>query len=115
MKPATERPPSLPRAGAPIFRATVHGLAFANRSRLLTKVRAREELLLIPDPPDSSRQLVWVHLREGDPVGHLPVEIGCWLAPWMRGGGSARATVLKVGDESVPSWKRLLVEVTCAG
>jgi len=69
-------------------------------------------LLLIPDPPGAVED-VWVHLTEGDPIGHLPREIAMWLAPWMRRGGSARAHVVKVGDETVPSWKRLLVEVTC--
>ncbi len=97
-----------------MFRATVHGLAFDDRSRHLACVRPREELLLIPDPPGGEPDDVWVHIPAGDPVGHLPREIGAWLAPWMRRGGSARARVLRVGDETVPSWKRLLVEVTCA-
>lgn len=98
---------------APVFRATVHGLAFDDRARHLSRVSPRAELLLIPDPPGGSPDDVWVHMPEGDPVGHLPREIGVWLAPWMRRGGSARARVLKVGDATVPSWKRLLVEVTC--
>ncbi|MDH3733624.1 MAG: hypothetical protein OEU54_08820, partial [Gemmatimonadota bacterium] len=72
-----------------------------------------QELLLIPDPPGDVED-VWVHIEAGDPLGHLPREIASWLAPWMRHGGLARARVLKVGDETVPSWKRLLVEVTCA-
>lgn len=96
-----------------MFRATVHGLAFADRARHLSAVRPRQALLLIPDPPGTAED-VWVHLEAGDPLGHLPREIGRWLAPWMRRGGSASARVLKVGDESVPSWKRLIVEVTCA-
>lgn len=103
---------SLSPPAAPLFRATVHGLAFANRSRHLSRVEPGGELLVIPDPPGGLDQ-VWVHLQAGDPIGHLPNEIGRWLAPWMRGGGRARARVLKVGDETVPSWKRLLVEVTC--
>lgn len=102
---------SLPPPAAPLFRATVHGLAFADRSRHLEGVRADEELLLLPDPPGSDQ--VWVHLETGDPVGHLPAEIARWLAPWMRGGGRVRARVLRVGDETVPSWKRLLLEVRC--
>lgn len=106
---------SIPARGAPVFRTTVHGLAFENRSRHLDAVRPREELLLIPDPPGGEPDDVWVHVPAGDPVGHLPREIGAWLAPWMRRGGSARVQVLKVGAESVPSWKRLLVEVRCGG
>lgn len=103
----------IPATGAPVFRATVHGLAFEGRARHLDGVTPREELLLIPDPPGSRCDDVWVHLAAGDPLGHLPPEIGSWLAPWMRRGGAARARVLKVGDDTVPSWKRLLVEVVC--
>ncbi len=103
-----------PSSGAPVFRATVHGLPFANRVRHLREVQPRQELLLIPDPPGADVDDVWVHLTAGDPLGHLPREIGHWLAPWMRRGGSAQARVLRVGNADVPSWKRLLVEVTCA-
>jgi hypothetical protein len=95
------------------FRATVHGLAFADRSRHLSNLAGGDRLLLLPDPPGAHPEQVWVHLREGDPLGHLPDEIGGWLAPWMRGGGPAHARVVRVGDGSVPSWKRLLVEVVC--
>ncbi|MFQ5680122.1 MAG: hypothetical protein ACE5HP_11770 [Gemmatimonadota bacterium] len=101
-------PPAAPR-----FRATVHGLAFADRARHLRRLEPGGELVMIPDPPGGALEQVWLHLRSGDPVGHLPNEIGSWLAPWMRGGGRTRARVVKVGDASVPSWKRLLVEVTC--
>jgi hypothetical protein len=103
--------PSQPAAS--VFRATVHGLAFAGRSRHLSRVDGGDRLLLIPDPPGAGPEQVWVHLGEGDPLGHLPDEIGCWLAPWMRNGGLAQARAVRVGDESVPTWKRLLVEVVC--
>lgn len=106
---------SLPPPAAPVFRATIHGLPFAGRARHLGELEPGGELVMIPDPPGGPVEQVWVHLKSGDPVGHLPHEIGSWLAPWMRGGGRARARVLRVGDESVPSWKRLLVEVTCLG
>lgn len=109
---ATGRP-SIPTNGAPVFRATVHGLAFANRSQHLGELDPGDRLLLIPDPPVGSAAQVWVHLPGGDPLGHLPDEIAGWLAPWMRRGGRARARTLRVGDRSVPSWKRLLLEVTC--
>ncbi|MCG8467194.1 MAG: hypothetical protein MJB57_03160, partial [Gemmatimonadetes bacterium] len=65
------------------------------------------------DPPGGDPRDVWVHIAAGDPLGHLPREIGTWLAPWMRRGGSARAHVLRVSGSDVPSWKRLLVQVTC--
>lgn len=113
MSPAHSPPEALPPLAAPVFRATVHGLAFADRSRHLREMREGQELLLLPDPPGMRLDQVWVHRAEGDPLGHLPDEIGLWLAPWMRGGGRAEARILRVGDSSVPSWKRLLVEVTC--
>jgi len=95
--PLSSSPSPFPSAGAPVFRATVHGLAFANRSRHLEGLQRGQALVLIPDPPADVEQ-VWVHGPSGDPLGHLPGEIASWLAPWMRGGGSARARVLKVGD-----------------
>ena len=107
--PETAHPPE---AETPVFRATVHGLPFGDRTRHLADLRSGQDLILIPDPPGDVED-VWVHLAEGDPLGHLPREIGHWLAPWMRRGGTASARVIKVGDASVPSWKRLLVEVTC--
>jgi len=106
---------TLPPLAAPIFRATVHGLAFAGRTRHLGRVARGEPLVLIPDPPGGRVDQVWVHLTDGDPLGHLPDEIGRWLAPWMRSGGPARAHAVRVGDASVPTWKRLLVEVVCGG
>lgn len=110
----TGRLAALAPPAAPLFRATVHGLPFADRGRHLEQLAPQQELLLIPDPPGGKTEdQVWVHLEEGDPLGHLPGEIGRWLAPWMRAGGRARVRVIRVGDETVPSWKRLLVEVRC--
>ena len=107
------RSQSLPPQAAPVFRATVHGIVFGDRTRHLDAMQPGDDLILIPDPPGADIDQVWVHLEQGDPVGHLPNEIGSWLAPWMRRGGRARATTVKVGDSSVPSWKRLLIEVSC--
>lgn len=114
MAATRDSPPSLPSHAPPVFRATVHGLAFADRARHLQRVDAGQSLLLIPDPPGSTVEQVWVHLPGGEPLGHLPDEIASWLAPWMRQGGRARVRTLRVGDADVPSWKRLLVEVTCS-
>ena len=100
---------------ARVFRATVHGIAFAGRARHLDGLERDAELLVLAAPPGASPDEVWVHLESGDPLGHLPPEIAEWLAPWLRSGGAARAKVLKVGDRSVPTWKRLLVEVRCSG
>ncbi|UCG74681.1 MAG: hypothetical protein JSV95_07870 [Gemmatimonadota bacterium] len=103
----------LPPRAARVFRSTVHGLPFGGRMRHLPRIRSGEPLVLVPDPPGAGMETVWVHLLAGDVVGHLPNEIGSWLGPWMRRGGQTRVRLLRVGDESVPSWKRLLVEVTC--
>lgn len=70
-------------------------------------------LHLIPDPPGQEAPDVWVHLQDGDPVGHLPPEIARWLAPWLLQGGAAVARALRVQGADVPSWRRLLLEVSC--
>ena len=96
------------------FRTTVHGTIFGQRASHLRDLEAGDRLLLIPDPPGGDDPAVWVHLPEGDPVGHLPPEINAWLAPWLLAGGLASAVTVRVGDSDVPSWKRLLIEVKCA-
>jgi hypothetical protein len=95
------------------FRTTVHGTVFGHRARHVDELAAGDRLLLIPDPPGEDDPAVWVHLPEGDPVGHLPPEINAWLVPWMMRGGAAYARTLRVGGNEVPSWKRLLIEVSC--
>lgn len=102
-------PPERPRT----FRATVHGTLFERREQALETVSAGDRLMLIPDPPVEEDPDVWVHLHSGDPVGHLPPEIGTWLAPWLLGGGQAEATALRVSGPDTPSWRRLLLEVRC--
>ncbi len=113
MKLSRRSHPRLPPDAPALFRTTVHGTVFGDRTRHLQEVRPGDGLLLIPDPPGASVDQVWVHVPGGDPLGHLPDEIADWLAPWLRSGGRARATTIKVGDASVPSWKRLLIEVSC--
>jgi hypothetical protein len=103
---------SLPSRDRPVsFRTTVHGLVFGARASLLSDLEVGEPLLLIPDPPGEEEPAVWVHLRGGDPLGHLPAEISGWLAPWLLHGGSATAVAVKIGGSEVPSWKRLVIEV----
>lgn len=107
---------SYPISGSePTFRTTVHGTVFGMRSAHLIEVEAGDQLVLIPDPPGQDDPAVWVHLRSGDPVGHLPPEINAWLVPWMLRGGGVSATAVRVGGCEVPSWKRLLIEVSCHG
>jgi hypothetical protein len=79
----------------------------------LDRVRAGDELLLLPGPPIDDDPGVWVHLLDGDLVGHLPPEIEAWLTPWMLRGGRARARAVRVSGQDVPSWRRLLIEVNC--
>ncbi len=106
-------PPPFPRDRPRRFRATVHGTVFAGRDRHLEGLTVGDSLRLIPEPLAESDPEVWVHLHTGDPVGHLPREIGVWLAPWLRSGGAAEARALKVSGEEVPSWRRLLLEIRC--
>jgi hypothetical protein len=95
------------------FRTTVHGTVFGRRSEWLDELSAGDRLVLIPDPPGEDEPAVWVHVPEGDPIGHLPPEISAWLAPWILAGGRATARAVRIGDSDVPSWKRLLIEVRC--
>lgn len=95
------------------FRATVHGTLFNGRDRHLTTMQSDDPLLLIPDPPHEPEPGVWVHLPTGDLLGHLPPEIASWLAPRIHRGERTRARVLRVRGPETPSWRRLLIEVTC--
>ena len=109
-----QQPPSFPSERPRRFRATVHGMIFAGRDQHMVRIQAGDRLTLIPDPPGQEDPDVWVHLRSGEPVGHLPPEIGQWLAPWMLQGGGAWARVLRASGPDVPSWRRLLLEVSCS-
>lgn len=102
-------PPGRPRR----FRATVHGTVFAGREMHLEGIRSGDPLTLVPDPPGPEQPAVWVHLRTGEPLGHLPSEIGTWLGQWMLDGGGAKARVIESAGREVPSWRRLLIEVSC--
>lgn len=106
-------PPAFPTGRPRRFRSTVHGTVFAGRDRHLDSMSEGQTVHLIPDPPGQEAPEVWVHLPSGDPVGHLPPEICAWLWPWMRGGGPARARTVRVHGAEVPSWRRLLLEVSC--
>ena len=107
------RPP-FPDGRPAHFRATVHGIVFADRDRHLQALEAGDSLYLIPDPPDQETPEVWVHRLGGDLLGHLPPEISAWLGPWLSEGGGASAKALKIHGSDVPSWRRLLLEVFCS-
>jgi hypothetical protein len=108
-----QNPPPFPNGQPACFRSTVHGTVFAGRDRHLSGVRDGDALRLVPDPPVQGAPEVWVHVASGDPIGHLPPEISAWLWPWLRGGGVAEATAVRVGGGDVPSWRRLVLEVVC--
>lgn len=108
-------PPPLPPRSAPRFRTTVHGTVFCERSAQLERVHAGDELLLLPGPPIDDEPGVWVHRQGGELLGHLPPEIEAWLTPWLLRGGRATARAVRVSGDDTPSWRRLLIEVCCAG
>ena len=105
--------PSFPAGRPRHFRTTVHGTIFAGRDRHLRELNAGDQVVLVPDPPGPEEPGVWVHLPSGDLVGHLPPEIARWLWPWLCQGGAVQACALTVRGEEAPSWRRLVVEVSC--
>ena len=106
------RPP-FPEGRPPCFRSTIHGTVFNGRDRIIEALDVEDEVRLVADPPVPGTPEVWVHLASGEPIGYLPAEIGAWLWPWMSRGGVAQARLLRVRGADVPSWRRLLVEVSC--
>ena len=106
-------PPPFPEGQPPQFRSTVHGTVFAGRDRFVEMLQAGDTVRLIADPPVQIDPEVWGHMESGEPIGHLPVEIGRWLWPWLSRGGVAEARALRVRGSDVPSWRRLLLEVSC--
>lgn len=95
------------------FRTPVHGTVFAHRTEVVHRLAVGDPLILVPDPPGVDDPNVWVHAPGGDVIGHLPPDIGAWLAPWMLEGGRCRAVVTKVGSDDVESWRRLIIVVDC--
>lgn len=109
----TQTVPPFPQGQPPSFRSTVHGTIFGGRERHLGGVRAGDAVRLMADPPGQDEPGVWVHLVSGEPIGHLPPEIARWLWPWLNRGGVAEARAVRVGGEDAPSWRRVVLEVSC--
>ena len=94
------------------FRTNVHGTVFAARTSVVGRLQVGDVLLLVPDPPSADEPpAVWVHVAGGDVLGHVPVQVAAWLAPWMLAGGRCRATVLAVRGPDVASWNRIEIEL----
>ena len=108
-----QRCPPFPEGQPSRFRSTVHGTVFAGRDRYVDELHDGDELRLVADPPGQDDPEVWVHLQSGEPIGHLPPDICGGLWPWLSRGGVARARALRVWGSEVPSWRRLLLEVSC--
>ncbi|MBI2797335.1 MAG: hypothetical protein HYX65_11605 [Gemmatimonadetes bacterium] len=97
----------------PDFDTPVLGTIFAARMDVVRRLQAGDRLILVPDPPEAQIPAVWVHAAGGDVIGHLPLQIAAWLAPWMLEGGRCGATVQKVSGDDVASWRRLVIAVHC--
>lgn len=95
------------------FETPVYGTVFGRRTDVLHRLRAGDQLILVPDPPGTDEPSVWVHAPGGDVVGHLSPDINTWLVPWMLGGGRCGAVVAQVSGDDVASYKRLIITVRC--
>lgn len=92
-------------------RANLHGTVFGDRPAVVARLAVGDQLILVPDPAGTSPPGVWAHAVGGDVVGHLPVQIATWLAPWMLDGGRVAAVVTSVASERTESWKRVEIEL----
>jgi HIRAN domain len=94
------------------LRTNVHGTVFAGRTDVLSRLVPGQSLLLVPDPPQEEEPpAVWVHVAGGDVLGHLPVQVAAWLAPFMLAGGRCRATVTRILGPDAASWNRVEIEL----
>jgi len=97
--------------GTSEFTVPVYGTVFGTRANVVRRLHEGDRLILVPDPPGTEPQTVWVHATGGDVVGHLSPDVSAWLAPFMFAGGRYGAEVTSVGGEDVASWKRLVITV----
>ena len=95
------------------FHTAVLGTVFGSRTEVVHRLQKGDQLILVPDPPGTDVPAVWVHAGGGDVIGHLPLQIAAWLAPWMLSGGCCSGEVEKVGGDDVESWRRLVITVRC--
>jgi hypothetical protein len=97
--------------GAEVFSTPVYGTVFAQRTEVVHRLHRGDRLILVPDPPGTDPQNVWVHARGGDVVGHLSPDVNSWLAPSMLSGWCYGAEVMNVFGDDVASYKRLVIRV----
>lgn len=104
-------PPPIPPEESRL-RTNVHGSVFAARTAVVERLQPGDALLLVPDPPhEDEAPAVWVHVAGGDVLGHVPVQVAAWLAPWMLAGGRCQASVIAVRGPEVESWHRIEIEL----
>lgn len=107
----TPLPPPMPPVELRL-RTNVHGTVFAARLAVVERLETGQKLLLVPDPPqDGEAPAVWLHVAGGDVLGHLPVQVAAWLAPWLLNGGRCMARVTCLRGADVESWNRVEVEL----
>ena len=97
--------------GSPEFQTPVYGTVFGHRPDVLHRLREGDRLILVPDPDGVVDPGVWVHAPGGDVVGHLSPDVNTWLVPVMLAGARYGAVVSCVRDETVVSWRRLVITV----
>lgn len=93
------------------FQTAVYGTVFGQRPDVLHRLHEGDQLILVPDPDGIDDPNVWVHAPGGDVVGHLSPDVNAWLVPAMLAGDRYGAVVSRVGDDTVVSWKRLIITV----
>lgn len=97
--------------GSSEFQTPVYGTVFGHRPDVVHRLHEGDRLILVPDPDGIDDPSVWVHAPGGDVVGHLSPDVNAWLVPVMLAGGRYGAVVSRLGDETVVSWKRLIITV----
>ena len=91
----------------------VQGGVFAARASVVDRPRVVYTSDPVDDLPgvDDGPPGVWEHVQGGDVLGHVPVQVAAWLAPYMLGGGRCRASVVHVAGPETASWHRVEIEL----
>jgi hypothetical protein len=106
-RPARPQPPSERRQ-----EVKVQGTVFARRPDVIDRLQEGDALVLVPDLlSEDEPPAVWVHVSGGDVLGHVPVQVAAWLAPYLLDGGRCRAQVSRVRGPESPSWERVAIEL----